>query len=723
MLPRRHWPLALLRPALPAAMALLLGLGAAGVPLSAEARPTFDRPTVDDASASGSLSHALYLVTLDGPGTAGYRGSLTSADYRTRQLAEQDDTLAAVGADEPIYRWTTALSGVAVHLTPGQASALATTPGVASVEPNAVRRLAGTRDGARAPGSPRSSGGGEGVVVGIVDSGIWPESPLFTGHTGGPTNGRFRGTCVPAEDWPTDGCDAKLVGASWFVAGFGADAVRASSSLSALDDSGHGTQVASIAVGNAGVSVDAAGESMGTYSGVAPAAALAVYKACWTAPDPADDGCATADLVTAIDRATEDRVDVLNLSVAGGSARDTVARALLGATEAGIVVSTAAGRAQSAQPPWVVSVGATTSAVRQGAVRVVGGPRLTGAMLSRRTTEPAPLVLAADAVAPGSRRADARLCRPGSLDAGKVSGAVVLCARGGIGRVDKSLAVQRADGVAMVLVNPSGGDVAADFHSVPTVHLSASDGRRLQRRLARHDDTQVVLTPLGDAGGRLRMAPFSPTGEGSGAADLVAPGVGVLGAVPPDDSGPRWDFLTGTSAAAAHVSGTAADLLARGLTPAQVRSALVTSARPLGDAPVTQQGSGALQSLEARRPGLTLTTRTAGYRAWLEAGLPRGKEGRALNLPEITIDPGQRQTTRRVTNTGSRALYFSSAARGFERYGVLVTPAALRLGPGESATFRVRLDRPAVAGRRDDGYVVWRGANGTRVGVPVLVAP
>ena len=82
------------------------------------------------------------------------------------------------------------------------------------------------------------------------------------------------------------------------------DDLRSASRLSPLDDSGHGTQMASIAAGNSGVSVQVPGQRLGPYGGVAPQARIAVYKACWTAPDPADDGCATADLVTAIDRAT-----------------------------------------------------------------------------------------------------------------------------------------------------------------------------------------------------------------------------------------------------------------------------------------------------------------------------------------------------------------------------------------------------------------------------------
>ena len=50
-------------------------------------------------------------------------------------------------------------------------------------------------------------------------------------------------------------------------------------------------------------------------------------------------------------------------------------------------------------------------------------------------------------------QADARVCAPGSLDARAVHGAVVLCERGGVPRVEKSRTVRLADGAGMVLVN------------------------------------------------------------------------------------------------------------------------------------------------------------------------------------------------------------------------------------------------------------------------------
>ena len=341
--------------------------------------------------------------------------------------------------------------------------------------------------------------GGRGVVVGVIDSGVWPESPLFAAvpGTGRRTPG-FTGACVPGEGWDTDTCSAKLVGSRWFVDGFGRDRLSSAEVLSARDVRGHGTQVASIAVGNAGVSTGLDGLP-GRYAGAAPDARLAVYKACWSAPDPADDGCATADLVTAVDHAVQDGVDVLNLSVRGAPDAGAVERALLGAAEAGMVVVAAAGNDAAAYADSLAALGddgrcARRHRRRRQRRRCPDGRELTGAMTVRREVR-APLVLARDVAAPGWTRDEARTCVPGSLDAARTADTIVLCERGAIGRLVKSAAVERADGVGMVLVNVAPGGLAHDLHAVPTVHLGRDGGRSLTRWAADHPDDDVRLVP------------------------------------------------------------------------------------------------------------------------------------------------------------------------------------------------------------------------------------
>lgn len=658
---------------------------------------------------------ALHLVTLRGPGLAG-------ADAGPGLLgplelwAQQDRTLDAVGAGDPVYRWTTALNGYAAMLTPAQVTALAQDPAVALVERNSVRPLASLGAGTPARGTQQRHRGGAGVVIGVVDSGIAPEGPLFART---PDLGRsardFDGSCEAGEDAPV--CNGKLLAARWFVAGFGADDVSAASTMSARDDDGHGTQMASIAAGNAGIDVRVHDQRLGLFSGVAPQARLAVYKACWGAPDPADDGCATADLVTAIDAATRDGVDVLSLSVGGPPRIDTVERALLGAAEADIAVVAAAGNTggAAAHPsPWVTTVGGTLGAQRRGDVVLAGGPVVPGAMVSSRGVGPVRMVLAARAKAPGATTRAARVCTPGSLDAAAVDGRIVVCDRGGVGRVDKSEAVALADGVGMVLVNVHPGSTDADFHRVPTVHVDRAGGLALKRWLARHPAGEVTLRPDGVTHGR-SVAAWSGAGSAEMVKpDLVAPAVGVLGAVPARSGGARWDFVTGTSAATAFTSGAAAVLLgSRDWSAAEVRSALATTADRLRGTPVARAGAGLVRPEEALRPGLVHRVDTADYRAWWEGRLDE------LNTPSVVVRRGVRAVTRTVTNVGRRGFYFSSAARGFAHHRVVVTPAALRLAPGESGTYTVRVLGPAR--RPDDGYVVWRGATGTVTTVPVIV--
>ncbi|MDN4173844.1 S8 family serine peptidase [Nocardioides sp. SOB77] len=683
-------------------------------------------PASGDASDAPDAGGRLHLVTLAGPGVAGYRGPLPDSYVRVAMLREQDALLESVGAPATAYRWTTTLNGFAARLTPAQVGALRADPDVVAVERDEVRPLAGVpaRGAAAAPRGRRTGGpAGSGVVIGVVDSGLAPESPVFSGA---PRLGRapdgFGGACVTAEDWPAERCTRKVVGARWFVRGFGEDAVRAGASLSPRDDDGHGTRSASIAAGNSGVTVRVGERRVGRYSGVAPQARLAVYKACWTAPDPSDDGCATSDLVAAVDQAVADGVDVLSLAVAGGEGYDALERALLGAAEADVVVVAAAGNdartAYAAHPgPWVTTVGGAAGPQRRGRVVLAGGPTLLGASSAGRPVGPTRVVRGAEVAAPSASPARARACAPGSLDAGAVAGRIVLCARGGhVPRLEKSRAVELADGAGMVLVNVAPGSTDADFHHVPTVHLDRRAARLLGRRLDERPGLPVALRPDGTAPAAERVLPWSSAGDPAGdlvKPDVVAPASGLLGAVPAAGRPAPWDLSSGTSAATAYTAGVAALLRQRhpSWSAAAVRSALATTAGRL-DAPVLRAGAGRVRPGAAVRPGLVHLVEPGDYRAWLDGDL-RGD----LNTPSVLLRGGETRATRTITNVTGRARYFSSRVTGFGRR-VQVRPAAVRLGPGASATYTVTV----LGAGPDEGHVVWLGGSGTLTRVPVVVS-
>lgn len=675
-------------------------------PLDAWSSAAHGPPRPDDDAT-------LHLVTLAGPGTSRDAGRLPHAVLREWMLGTQDQVLASVGAGEPVYRWTTALSGFAVRLTDDQAATLAVDPRVALVEPDHLLRLAGTpASTAAAPSAPTSATGGAGTVIGFVDSGISPEGPVFAdGPALGPAPSGFGGECRTAPDWPASACTATVVGAQWFVDGFGADRLRESASLSARDDVGHGTAVASVAAGNRGLTARVRGQRLGAFSGVAPQARVAAYKACWTAPDPDDDGCSAADVVSAVDRATADGVDVLNVSVADDSGRDpaqdTVQRALLGAAEADIVVVAAAGngrRGALVAAPWVTTVGAVTGDVRRGVVARRGAPALPGVMVSTRPAGPARLVLGAAARAAGARNGDARACVPGSLDAARVAGRIVLCERGKVARTDKSLAVRQADGVGMVLANRRPGSLDPDLHAVPTVHVDQRSGRDLRRWLGSHQAGRVTLRPEGVERVPPRVPGWSRTGDlasGVVAPDVLGVGTGVLAADLP--GGSRWQLVSGTSVAAAQVSGAAAVLRGRhDWSAVAVRSALAGTARAVGG---RTDGAGLVRPTLAASAPLAVEVAAADYRGWLD-----GRRAE-LGTGPLVLGPDRRTTTRTVTNLTRRTRSFTARVLGLS--GLRLSHSSVTLPPGGSATVTIRLDGPP--GSRDTGVIEWRAAAGDPV--------
>lgn len=703
---------------------LVTFLGTVGALLTAGVLPA----AADDPRADAARLH---LVVLTGPAN--------EPDRRAATVRQQDEVLAELDVATPVYRWTRALNGMAVALTAEQADRLRTDPRVARVEADSTHRLAGHRAVAEM-GLPRTPGpgqqehrGGAGAVIGVVDTGLAPDHPLFADAPGlGRAPDGFTGRCPVAPDWPATACHRKVVGADWFVQGFGADRVSTAESLSPLDVTGHGTQVASVAAGLADVSVTGVPGVRDTFSGTAPQARVAAYKACWTAPDPDQDGCTTSDLVAAVDRAVSDGVDVLALAVAPRSTSaargSALEQALLGAAEAGVVVVAAAGNhaggAYAAYPvPWVTTVGALSSPPPRGRLDVTGGPSLTGAGRIDASVDQSPVVLGSRARADGASVRDASRCLEGALDAAATRGAVVVCRRGGTSRLDKSAAVRRADGIAMILLNPGPGPLTADVHEVPTVHLGARAGRRLVRHLRSTGQTRGTLSTAGRALRNGRVAGWSAAGNPQAALvnpDVVAPGSGVLaGTTGREDR--RWTTFSGSSAAVARTAGTAARIRERhpDWSAARVHSALRTTARAVPDGSTgLRQGSGRLRVRPAATPGLAFDLGNRAYRRWLEGELAT----RDLNVPSL-LTSGHGVFVRRVTNVGARAMYYSSGTRGFRHHRVRVEPAALRLAPGESAEFRVVVEPdPDGVHRTDRGAVVWRGAQGTTVRMPVVLS-
>lgn len=739
------------------AAGLLLVPGLTGAP-TAQATPGGR----DAADPTRATAPGVYLVTLAGRPTAvnpatrpapGRRFDRTRPEVAVlarRLRAGQDRVLDSAGDPVVLYRWTTALNGFAAVLDETQVKRLRADDRVRLVERSTVQRPASDTaaflgllgaDGAwgEAGGPARA---GRGVVVGVVDTGIWPENPSFAGlpqQSPGtsPALPGFHGACVAADQWKADDCNDKVVSARWFVSGFGRDRLASTEMLSARDSTGHGSHDASTAAGERRVDVEIDGQGFGTDSGMAPAARIAAYKACWTAPDPADDGCATADTVTAVDRAVADGVDVLSYSVAGSTdPTDTLSRAFLSAASAGVFVATAAGNRDDGAPgvgnaaPWVTTVGASTHALHQGAVVLGDGTSYVGAMASDKEVPPTGIVLAGDAVADGAEPAAAARCETGSLDAAVVADRIVVCERGVTPRAEKSAEVARAGGIAMVLVNTVADTVEPDVHAVPTVHLDVDEATALTAYVrGAGDQATAALDPDGAQEEPLpAIAPFSARGPlpvgGLLKPDLTAPGVAVVGAVaPPSSSGRLWDLRSGTSVSAPHVAGLAAFL--RGVhptwSPARLKSAMMTTADDLqGSAGPFAEGAGQVDPTGFLHPGLVLDTTPAAWRRYLSGDL----RAQDLNLASLSVGRlvGQATVVRRLTNVGATTETYTASATGLDGIDVRVSPASVTLRPGQTGAVRIRLVATPSAPVSDyaRGHLTWTGGR-HEARIPVVV--
>ena len=753
-----------------------------------------------------------YIVTLADAPIAAYDGEvsgydatqptdgedveLDSADakrYRS-YLRQRQDTVAARIGSTPDERYEVGVNAFTTEITGQQAATLARTDGVVSVHRNTLRRAPDDKKSVDFLGLSGSDGvwsrlggpdaAGRGVVVGVIDSGIWPESDSFAGEplkTSGrqkesgrtrfvPTRsgetvtmrksdgGTFTGRCQAGEEFTVDDCSSKIVGARYFGDAWleKVPAGQRNDVVSPRDGEGHGSHTASIVAGQHGVRAVVDDRDFGRISGVAPAAKIAAYKVLWQAKDATQSGAYDSDILAAIDAAIGDGVDVINFSISStDDPTSPVQLAFLAAASAGIFVATSAGNtgpgASTVQStsPWVTTVGAHSIAPYYGTVTLGNGQAYAGISTSvDEQVGPARLVNSAAVAAAGQTPANATACAADSLDPAKTAGTIVVCARGVVDRIVKSAEVQRAGGVGMVLANLTANTLDADLHSVPTVHVDPPASVDITAYAATAGAT-ATLTEGNETSTELtypQIATFSARGPSVGNGgdtlkpDLVAPGVSILGAVaPPSNDGRDFGFLSGTSEASPQVAGLAALWFGAGVrptwSPMAIKSALMTTAADLVDGSGRKatdpfaQGAGRVVPDRMLTPGLIYPAGQGDWLSYLE-GLGTDTRTRAkaidpsdYNSPSIAIGRlvGTQTVTRRVTAVTAGRYRVKATVPGVD---VAVSPSVLDFShPGQTRTFRVTLTRSAAAfDKAATGFLTWKGTGGT-VRIPLAVTP
>lgn len=520
----------------------------------------------------------------------------------------------------PLYTYHSVFNGFSARLTSFQASFLLQTPGFVRAFPDNILHLHTTHTPEFLHLTPTdglwpSSGYGQDVIVGVIDTGIWPERPSFSdlglGFDSVPS--RWKGECEEGTAFNSSLCNKKLIGARAFFKGYEAASGpidESSEYKSPRDSEGHGSHTSSTAAGDFVANVSLFGYAPGDARGMAPNARLAVYKVCW------EPGCYDSDILAGFDSAVADGVDIISLSVGGSVVpfyEDSIALGAFGAIEKGVLVSCSAGNSGpyagsvTNVPPWVLTVAASTVDRSFPAPAVLGdgssygGVSLYGGMQYWDEGQQLPLVYGGDVGLNGSSLA--YLCIAGSLDSELVQGKIVLCERGSNARVSKGLEVSNAGGAGMILANTaeSGAELIADCHLLPAALVGFQEGIAIKAYIASVGSNATATIVFNGTEFGVEPAPvmaaFSSRGPNPLPAqilkpDLTAPGVNILAAytgstgptgLDSDDRIVDFSIMSGTSMSCPHVSGLAALLKAAHPTwsPAAIKSALMTTASPL----------------------------------------------------------------------------------------------------------------------------------------------
>ena len=694
------------------------------------------------------------------PSVVAYKSFLES---KQTQLLTKVSQVA--GSAKVVDSFQFALNGLAMRMLPAEAEAVSRLAGVKFVERDKLFTV-DTDTGPNLIGAPKVWDGtatdsgigayGEGIIVGILDTGINTDNPSFADisgdgfdHTNPLGSGVYLGDC--AGEFAAL-CNDKLIGIYSYPVITDAyddtDVFPVDFPKNGEDYGGHGSHTAGTAIGNILLNLpevlpelganDSAGVETGfvydRISGVAPRANVIAYQVCFGSPSNTDTyfACPGAAIAAGIESAIEDGVvDVLNYSISGGgfSWGSSTELAFLAARNTGIFVATSAGNGgpgastTEKHAPWYTAVAAAEHgreiAYDKEIGEFTGGETtleaMTGASNSGAIT--ASIVYAGDFANSNDPESDPAQClKP--FPEGTFSGEIVVCDRGAIARVEKAQNVADGGAGGYVLANLEGGadSINTDVYIVPGIHISSTNGDALKTWLASGADHMATITAsVGvqnlNADRVDVLAGFSSKGPGTTISTLTpmitGPGVAIYAAYSDEQYGydvsspasSDFSYLSGTSMSSPHIAGSAA--LVKSAQPTwtadNIRSALTMTATPTVK---KEDGVTAGDWFDMGSGRVQVDQAVASglvmdeTAANYENANPNiGGEPRSLNLPSITDNNCVGTCSWTRTVTATKAGSWSvDASSILGGLAITVTPATFDLTAGQSQEVTVAID-------------------------------
>ncbi|MCL7049116.1 hypothetical protein MKW94_022595, partial [Papaver nudicaule] len=435
-----------------------------------------------------------------------------------------------------IYSYRHSFRGFAAKLTEDQAQELTRIPGVVSVFPNSKRSLHTTHSwdfmgldkNEAMEISGYSTKNQENVIIGFIDSGIWPESPSFSDRNMPPVPSTWKGECQAGEEFNSSSCNRKVIGARYYASGYEAeeDSIRMGKFKSPRDSSGHGSHTASTAAGRYVTNMNFNGLAAGGARGGAPMSRIAVYKSCW------DFGCYDVDLLAAFDDAVRDGVHIISLSLGPSSPQgdyfsDAISIGSFHATSHGILVVSSVGNEGSQGSatnlaPWLITVAASSTDRDFTSDVILGdGSSYKGESLALFETNASTRIIAASEAYTGYFTPyQSSYCLESSLNSTKARGKVLVCRHAestSESKLAKSKIVRDVGGLGMILIDEVDKDVAIPF-VIPAAIVTSEIGDKILSYInhTRSPTTQIfsAKTVLGSLPAP-RVTAFSSKGPNS----------------------------------------------------------------------------------------------------------------------------------------------------------------------------------------------------------------